>query len=73
MRKTLKGFAHAAKLARKYDAGFEPDQDGGYSSIEPLSEREARGLVDELESAGFEASWAPDHDNRDVAWIYVKA
>lgn len=33
----------------------------------------ARELVSELTSAGFEASWAPDCVDDDLAWVYVMA
>lgn len=33
----------------------------------PLAQR----LCAALESRGVEASWAPDHDDRDLAWVHV--
>jgi len=39
---------------------------------EPVPRDVARAAVDDLEAAGYEASWAPDNDDRSMAWIYVR-
>lgn len=73
MNTTLTGFALAAHLAAKYDAGFQSDGgDGdGFVSVESLRPSEARSLEAELIAAGFEASWTPDADDKSQAWVYV--
>jgi len=32
---------------------------------------QARELCERLQSDGVEASWAPDHDDRSLAWVYL--
>ena len=48
---------------------FEPDSDGGYSSKRTVPLDRARTFV--AEHAALEASWAPDHEDRTRAWVYV--
>lgn len=45
------------------------DDDGALDTAIPRPT--ARLLTAALESRGVEASWAPDHENRDLAWVYV--
>ncbi|MDX1487092.1 MAG: hypothetical protein R3268_02750 [Acidiferrobacterales bacterium] len=49
----------------------DPDTDGGYVSDESMPVDTARGLERELSTLGYEASWAPDNEDNETAWLYV--
>ena len=46
---------------------------GELTTVEALTRADADSLVTRLEAAGHEASSAPDHDDRRLAWVYVTA
>lgn len=46
-------------------------EDASLATDRPLRLSEAREMVARLEAEGLEASWAPDHDDRERAWVYV--
>lgn len=48
---------------------FESDPDGGYSSKRTVSVERAKEWVSR--HAQLEASWAPDHEDRSRAWLFV--
>lgn len=50
-------------------SGIRLEADGALS--EALTTARARELVSRLEARGVEASWAPDNDDRTLAWVYV--
>jgi hypothetical protein len=44
----------------------------GYGALDTALPRYlALRLCAALSSRGVEASWAPDHDDRELAWVYV--
>jgi len=50
-----------------------PVRDGSDLVYGPMRTIVARSLVSYLEREGHEASWAPDNDDRSLAWVYVAA
>lgn len=71
-RTALTGYALAAKIAAKYDIGFErSNDDGSYASTDSLRGAEAQSLAAELIAAAFEASDALDEDDRSKRWVYI--
>jgi hypothetical protein len=49
-------------------AAVEYARDGSSVHAHPIEV--ARTEVSRLQRSGVEASWAPDHDDRSLAWIY---
>lgn len=49
----------------------DPATDGGQVSRDPMPVETARQYATVLEAAGFTVSWAPDADDRSVAYLYV--
>lgn len=56
-------------LAKTGLSGMYVDTDGALQNHIPVST--AKQLVPALEAAGLEASWAPDGDASECAWVYV--
>lgn len=50
-------------------SGLTLEDDGALSEAIPVPL--AQQLCAKLEARGVEASWAPDHDDRELAWVYV--
>ena len=49
----------------------DPNTAGGLVTEQALPIAEARELVAAYEARGLVSSWAPDHDDRSRAWVYV--
>lgn len=65
-----------ADILQRYDIQLVPDttgeQYGDQVTDRPLSRDRAKQAVTDLEAIGAEADWAPDQEDRHMAWVYVR-
>jgi hypothetical protein len=60
-----------AELERLALSTVSLDDDGALDTAIPVPL--AQRLCAALEALHVEASWAPDHDDRELAWVYVRS
>jgi hypothetical protein len=62
-----------AELAKLALVGIDLEDSGDDSSLsEAIPVPLAQKLTSRLQSLGLEASWAPDNDDRELAWVYIR-
>lgn len=60
-----------AQILRDYDVTLTADAEGATVAREAMPRRRAEQCARALTAIGVEASAAPDHEDRDQAWLYV--